>query len=48
MTHEILMGLAVLALGSTLLSACAPAVGAGAVVAADAIAEEEDNDDGLF
>ncbi|MEQ9674821.1 MAG: hypothetical protein RLO10_10195 [Roseovarius indicus] len=30
------------------LSACAPLIGAGAVVAADEIAEQENNDEGLF
>ncbi len=37
-----------LLLSGSALSACGPAIGAGAVVAADAIAEEEDGDDGLF
>lgn len=31
-----------------LLTNCAPLIGAGAVVAADKIAEEENNDEGLF
>ena len=46
MTSKIWILLAVLsALGT---SACAPLVGAGAVVAADEIKEREDGDDGLF
>lgn len=40
----------VLALTCTLpvLTSCAPLIGAGAVVAADEIAEQENNDEGLF
>ena len=34
--------------GGAALSGCGPAIGAGAVIAADEIAEEEDGDDGLF
>ena len=37
-----------LALMPFAMSACGPVVGAGAVVAADKVAEEEDGDDGLF
>ena len=44
MTRKIWMALALM-IG---LGACAPLVGAGAVVAADEIEEREDGDDGLF
>lgn len=31
-----------------LLASCGPVIGAGAIVAADKVAEEENNDEGLF
>ena len=47
MTWKTWMAIALLT-GVTGLSACGPLVGAGAVVAADKIAEEENGDEGLF
>lgn len=47
MTHRIWILLALLG-STTALQACAPAIGAGAIVAADQIVEEEEGGDGLF
>jgi len=47
MRVKVWMLLAVL-IGNLALGACAPLVGAGAVVAADEIKEQEDGGDGLF
>ncbi|WP_167853564.1 hypothetical protein [Roseovarius aestuariivivens] len=47
MTHRFWLSLAFLG-SMTALQACAPAIGAGAVVAADQIIEEEEGGDGIF
>lgn len=47
MTHRFWPCLALLG-GLTALQACGPAIGAGAIVAADQIVEEEEGGEGLF